>query len=311
MIQCALYLSGILLAAHGANKNPDAVRAHALSDEGRRLMAAGDYASACPKMASSQALDPGAGIAASLAACYEKAGKLASAWEALRGAENAAVAAGRKDRAAVAKKKADALKPKLSQLTVTVPSSAQVPGLEVSCDGAPIQAAQWGVPVPRDGGAYEIQAAAPGKKTWSKHVELRPSGQNLAVELPPLEDVAPPPSAQADVAPPEVAEPEGQHPGRTQRVLGLVLGGTGVVGMGVGGVVALMAKSQMNTAQSEPNPAAHNDSASAVNTGNLATLLVAVGAAVTVGGAIVWLTAPDATVTVGASGSTLLVKGTF
>jgi hypothetical protein len=316
MIWSALYVSGVLLAAHGANQNPDAVRAHALIDEGRRLMAAGDYANACPKFASSKALDPAPSTDLALASCYEKAGKLASAWDAFRAA---AAGSGAKGHAASAKKKAAAIESKLSRLTIAVAPSAQITGLEVRCQDEPVQALQWGVAVPRDGGEYEIQAAAPGKKTWSTRVELRPSKQSLVVDVPALEDAPPAPSAQTvasgEPAPAdavsEAPSADGEHPGRTQRLVGLIVGGTGIVGVGVGGVVALMAKSQMNAAQNEANPASHSDSVSALNTGNLATVVVGIGAAAAVAGAIVWFTAPDAPVTVGTSGSALLIGGRF
>src|ERR1700730_12060632 len=116
MIARALYLSGVMMTAHGASKSPDSVRAQALSEEGRRLMAAGDYASACPKLSESAALDPGSGTALSLASCYEKSNKLASAWETLQ----RSAAAGRSDRVAAAKKKAAALEPRLSRMTIAV-----------------------------------------------------------------------------------------------------------------------------------------------------------------------------------------------
>jgi hypothetical protein len=317
MMACVLSLSGVLMTAHGASRSPDTVRAQALSDEARRLMVSGDYASACPKLSESQTLDPEWGTALSLASCYEKSGKLASAWETLHNAGGA----GRKDHAAAIRKKAAVLEPKLSRLTITVSASTQVTGLEIRCAGEPVPVQQWGVAVPRDGGGYDLQATAPGKKTWSTHVDLKPSKHSLVVDVPPLEDERVPEATArgtvaAEKAPASAttetsAADSEKNPGQTQRVLGLVLGGTGIAGLGIGGILAIMAKSQMNAAQAEPNPAAHNDSVSALNTGNVATVVVGIGAAVAAAGAVVWLTAPTKSVTVGTSGSTLLVQGRF
>ena len=316
MIWPALYVSVVLLAApHGASKNPDAVRAQALTNEARHLMTTGDYGSACTKFASSQALDPAPGTAMDLASCYEKAGKLASAVEAFHRADAAASAANQKGRATTARKRAAALQARLSYLTIRVPAASQVASLEVRCGGEAVDASQWGIPVARDGGGYDIEASAPGKNAWSTHVEVKPSKESQVVDVPALEDARPAAKADAEPAPAaavaETPKDDGDHPGQTQRLLGLVVGGAGVVTIGVGGVVALMAKSQMSTAESERGLAAHNDSLSAQNSGNLATVLAGAGAAVAVAGAVIWLTAPSAPVTVGTNGSTLLVRGSF
>src|SRR5215472_11856203 len=120
-----LFSAGILLATlsfpavANAQKSADAARAEALFAEGRKLMSSGDYAAACPKFADSQALDPAPGTALNLAACYEKAGKLASAWAAYKTAQASAEAAGQRARADAAKKKAAALEAQLSRVTIT------------------------------------------------------------------------------------------------------------------------------------------------------------------------------------------------
>jgi hypothetical protein len=69
----------ILLTASvaGADEAPDAVRAAALFAEGRQLMASGDFAAACPKLAESQTLDPAPDTALDLGICYEKASQAA------------------------------------------------------------------------------------------------------------------------------------------------------------------------------------------------------------------------------------------
>jgi hypothetical protein len=320
--------------AYGADKSPYAVRAEALFDEGRRLMSAGDFASACPKFADSQALDPAPGTALNLAFCYEREGKIASAWAAFRTAEATARAAGQKDRSALAKKKADALELTLSRLTVSVPSPVQIAGLEVRSDGELVEPPEWGVAIPRDGGSFDIVATAPGKKTWTTHVDLEPTGKDLVVEVPPLEDVPPPPITlpppnlsnlaptaggsaldliERDIAANSPPVPVRKTPrGTTQRLVGLAIGGVGILGMGAAGVVGLTAKSKFTTAESEGPPGHHDESVFAFNTGNSATIVLGAGAIVTLVGAGIWLAAPTGTsVTVGTNGSTVLVRGSF
>jgi serine/threonine-protein kinase len=307
-------------AAHAADKSPDAVRAEALFDEGRRLMQSGEFAAACPKFAESQTLDPAPGTALNLATCYEKAGKLASAWAAYHNAEAASSSSKQKDRAAYAKKKVAALQPKLSRLTITVPSAATVPGLQIQLDDQPVQAPEWGVPVPHDGGSYTIQASAPGKETWVLRIELAQTEQNLVVEVRTLADApkaAPQPQASAgtpttnstaDVAIKDSSAPTGATPGKTQRTIAYVVGGVGVAGLGTAGVLAVLAKTQMNKAEKDGS---NIEAKKAENLGNAATVAVSVGGALAATGIILWLAGPRAPVTVGTDGTELFLSGTF
>lgn len=311
-------------AAHAADKSPDAIRAEALFDEGRRLMQSGDFGAACPKFAESQTLDPAPGTALNLATCYEKAGKLASAWAAYRSAEAASSSSKQKDRAAYAKKKVVALQPKLSRLTITVPSAAAVPGLQIQVDDQPVQTPEWGVPVPHDGGSYTIQASAPGKETWLLRIELAKSDQNLVVEVRTLADApkaAPQPLASAttptinptpDVPSKDAAAPSGATTGKTQRTIAYVVGGVGVAGMGAAGVLAILGKTQMNKAEKDRGTTTgFDESKKAVNLGNAATVAVSAGGALAATGLILWLAAPRAPVTVGTDGTELFFSGTF
>ena len=338
-----LFSSGVLLATlafpavASAQKSADAARAEALFAEGRKLMSSGDYAAACPKFADSQALDPAPGTALNLAACYEKAGKVASAWAAYKTAQASAEAAGQRPRAEAAKKKAAALETQLSRLTITVPAPARVQGLEVRCDREAVHDGEWGVAVPRDGGGHDIEAVAPGKKSWTSHVELKPSGQTLEVEVPVLED-APASVAQTSApsgategspvnpAPSNALAEAPEHPGQTQRIVGLVVGGVGVAGLAFGAIAGIEAASNFSTAkdqcgQAEPacpagSPAfATRDSA--VTWATLSTIGFAAGGALAAGGAVLFFTAPKgpAQPTVGIASAThgagLSVVGTF
>src|SRR5580704_7129436 len=92
-IAMAFVASSQVARADGAN----APAAEALFAEGRRLVDAGDFANACPKFADSERLDPSVATLLNLGACYEKAGRTASAWATFREAISAAQAAKRDD----------------------------------------------------------------------------------------------------------------------------------------------------------------------------------------------------------------------
>src|SRR3954462_4312170 len=98
----------IALAAPGAAQaqaQPDAQQkaaAEALFDEGRQLFAQGQIEQACRKFEQSQDVAPGVGILLYLGDCYERVGRLASAWATFRSAASKASASGQAERARVA-----------------------------------------------------------------------------------------------------------------------------------------------------------------------------------------------------------------
>src|SRR4051812_2324896 len=136
-------------------------RAQALFDDGRRLMNEGHFADACPKLAASQKLDPGAGTLMNLATCYEKNNQLASAWATFKEAAAASRASGHADWETAARGRADKLEPELARLAVVVPKDVQVPGLVVERDGRALDPAEWATPIPVDGGTHTVRALAP------------------------------------------------------------------------------------------------------------------------------------------------------
>jgi hypothetical protein len=119
--------------------------------------------------------------------------------------------------------------------------------------------------------------------------------------------------------------PDAPTPGGTARAVGLVLGVVGVVTLAVGFGVALDAKSKDDQAKNESGPAQQwTDSGSAISEGNAATVVLGVGAAVAITGAVLWLTAPRSTdgasqsssasrrsLGVGTNGRALILRGTF
>jgi len=151
--------------------------------EAEALLEAGKVAEACAAFEESNRLEPSAGTLINLGLCREKLGKLASALAAYRGALERVKDPNKK---AVAAEREAALAPRVSRLTISVASEARVEGLAVSLDGRRIDEAEYGQAIPLDGGSYEIEAKAPGHRSWSKSIRIDPEGGDAAVRVPVL-----------------------------------------------------------------------------------------------------------------------------
>ncbi len=218
--------------------------AQALFDEAMRLMKAGQAAEACPKLEESQRLDAGMATQFRLAECYEKVGKVASAWASFIAVADAAGVAKLPDREAAARKRADALVSRLSRLTLTVPPAvAALDGLEVQRDGGPVGRPMWGVPVPVDPGDHVVIVRAPGKKPWEGHVTAGDAGGAVSLDVPALEDAP----RGAAVAPPSGP---GTGPARQRSAVpAIVLGSLAAVSVGVGAAFFAVHASRKSDAQ--------------------------------------------------------------
>jgi len=275
--------------------------ARALFDEGRRLVEAGQVAQACPKFEESQRLDPGSGTQFNLADCWERENRTASAWTLFLEVASAMKAAGQTSREQAARERAAALEKRLSRLKIVV--DREVPGLEIRRDGEVVGKATWGLALPVDPGTHRIEVSAPGSKPWSERVEVAAGPSERAVTVPALgaADASPPVTTPAIAAmPATVPTPQADNatPGGTQKTIGLIVGGVGVVGLGVGAALGLGAKSKFD--ESKP----HCDSAGcdpeglsiredAVSKGNVATIVSGIGLVGLVGGAVLYFTAPS------------------
>lgn len=170
--------------------------AESLFQQGRELMQSGRVEQACEKFAESQRLDPGLGTLLNLASCNEALGKLATAWGQYRQALAEAAQSHALERRRFAKQRVDALEPRLPRLVVEVPKTARAQQLQITLDGVVLGDAAWGVPTPVDPGARIIQVSAPGRRTWTRRLELR-EGQRAHAKVPALE-LAPPPPRNTD-----------------------------------------------------------------------------------------------------------------
>jgi len=256
----------------------DQAAARSLFDDGRKLLKAGKYDEACPKLEAAARLYSSPGILLNLGDCYEKSGRTASAWTEFGESAAAADRADRRDQSAEAKRRQAAVEPKLSRLTIQVPHG--VPGLVVSRDGTDLADAAWGSAIPVDVGVHTLRARADGRVSWEKSVTVSAPGRTVSVEVPelaaaPAVPVAPvaPVALAAPASPPREAESstsaspsplpalETAPAAPRSRTLGFVLiGGGAVVGIG-GAVLMIVESSRASSARSSDTPATTRASA--------------------------------------------------
>lgn len=273
-------------AAQEAN---DKAAADVLFEQGRDLLKNNNLAAACPKLEESLRLDRGIGTMLYLAECWKRAGKTASAWAQFREAEDLAQKDG-DAREKVAKENADQLAPTLSKLTVRV-TNRGARDLAISRDGHPLGQALWGIEAPIDPGEHVIGATATGYKPWQTKVVVGAKSDRVVVDVPALERAPEPPPPP----PPRIEAPAPN--GNMQRVVGASLAGLGAVGIGVGVGFGLSAIAKNDRADShctqagcDPDGITLGDQAN--QHGTISTIAFAAGAALIVGGAILFFVAP-------------------
>jgi tetratricopeptide (TPR) repeat protein len=310
----ASFALSCLLAPPLAAQERDPAAAQALFDQGRALMKAKNYAEACPKLAESQRLDPGMGTQFHLADCYENQGKLASAWANFLEVASLAAASNQPDREKAAKARATRIEPRLPRLTIVVPATSRVPGLQVLRDGVAVGEVQWGSALPVDPGKREVTASAPGRQTYADTVTVG-EGMAATLKVPALQPApetaaaapAPATAPTAAVAPPpapalppaDQPAPEEASSGPGPLVIGL--GVVGVVGLGAGTVLGLMAKSKYDDSKEHCRPADENLCEAqgvelrddAMSLGTMSTVGFVVGGAALAGAGVLWITSSD------------------
>lgn len=234
-----------------AQQSPDnKVAAQALFDEAIKLMEAGDFSQACPKLSESYKLDAAVGTLLYMGECYEHNGQFASAWAAFNSAESLARNASQTGRERTARERAAMLAPRVSKLIVEIPNEAVVPGMEVIRDGLVLGSAAWGVAIPVDPGEHVLEVRAPGKKPFRKSIAIASNGATVKFVVPVLdsEPSAPPspaptpsqqwsrpaPAAAQTAAPAAGEKPLAAERGGTQRTIGTVTGILGAAGLTVG-----------------------------------------------------------------------------
>ena len=170
--------------------------------DGKRMMGEKQYAQACAAFATSERLAASVGAKTSLADCYEKRGKLASAWGQFLEVAAAIRGDATKDalRETVTARIA-ALEPRLPFLTISVPDASVVEGLTISRNDTLVDPGLWNRAVPIDQGTYVVRARAPGREPWSTTVVIDGEGVRQTVDVPRFEVVVAPRAAESSTVP--------------------------------------------------------------------------------------------------------------
>lgn len=281
--------------------------AEQLFEQGRQLAKANKWVEACPKFEASLRYDATLGTRLNLATCYEKIGRLASAWGLFRDSAELALRAGDTARSDYALKQAAALLPRLPKLTIAGPPMPP-PGFAVTRDGIALDLAALGSELYVDPGPHEVTASAPGFEQFKATITVNEANSGSIV-IPELArsktpNVDPQPQAQPQ---PRTAQParlvDGPAPGRTRKIIGIGVTGGGAILTGVGLLLGARANATYNDAKTLcgaklicENDADFEKGKDLIERSRtqatLSTVLVATGLAAVAAGVVVWVTAP-------------------
>ena len=233
-----------------------------------------------------------------LAECYAQAGRTASAWERYREAARAAREANVPALETEARAHAKALESELSYVTVSTWRGQEV---DVTRDGLPVARDLLGTAIPVDPGWHLISASAPGKRGWSKRIELGNHGDHVNVAVPVLPDDAnlvPALNANAARLPPSAPPTKSPASDSVQRTLALVAGAIGIAGIATGTLFGVKAASDWSEAKDQcpAYPYCGEDGArlaqQAQTSATISTVGFVTGIAGLTGGALLWFTSP-------------------
>jgi len=157
----------------------DEARASSLYQEGTRLLDAGNFREACPRLEEAVRLVPDAsGAHLALGVCFERSGRLASALLHLDAAATLAAPATLADRRQRAQESAAKVRPRVPRLVVHIAAGVSASAL-VRVDGRP---APISGPMLLDAGTHEVELVDGARVLARRSATLR-DGEETRVEL--------------------------------------------------------------------------------------------------------------------------------
>lgn len=302
VISKALFAIAIVWSSAARAQSVDA---EALFRDAEQLEAAGQTDRACEAFAASNRAEPRAGTMIRLGQCRENQGRLASAWASYK--ESLARVKDPNKRA-IAEAKVSALEPRLSSVTVRVPASSRVAGLQIARDRVILDAGRWNTAEFIDGGTYVITASAPGHAPWTETITIAPEADRASVDVPRVAPIARARSV-VEVAPSAPAAPPTGLSLRRKLALGVA--GAAVVAAGAGVLIGRSAQQLSDDAFAlcrDPDVRCKDagDAQDLLDRGHsratIANIAYGVSGAVLAGAVVLWLTGATAPERVQVSG---------
>jgi tetratricopeptide (TPR) repeat protein len=291
----------LVIALGGVAVADNKEKADVLFKQGKKLMGEKRYADACQAFEESFKLDPGIGGELNIARCYEEWGKLARAYRSYSKAEDMARDA-KDPREAKIHELVATIDKQVPRLTIKLPAGLAPESVQVTIDGAPVDAKDLGKPQIVDPGPRLVEYQSDGTK--KNKVVLTERGGESTLTL----DVAPAVThddhghdhdhdhEDHGTTPPPV------DPGRNQKLIAYGTAGAGGVLIAISSYMALSARSKYNDALSAHcmgktnmcDPQGLSATHDARHEANIATVLFLLGGAAVGGGVALYLLAPHA-----------------
>jgi hypothetical protein len=246
-----------------------------------------------------------------------ESGRIVEARDMLRGVAQMPVSPRESDKGRESRQQASMLATSLDARIPKLAVAGRPRGVDILLDGKPLGAAEPSAWQGVDPGAHTLVVRAEERTcstitvtlaegevrtidlhdvASSCHVEQVPPEPPRSAPPPRPQPPRPPPPSTEAPAPPPPAEAE--HGTSAWKWAGLAIGGLGVAAVGIGGYLALAAKSDYESVSDQCTPngctrTAFNVRNDARSQADIATVVMSVGGVAAVGGLIMWLVAPD------------------
>ncbi len=290
-------MAGVILALLAAPRLASAQSAEAetLFRQGKKQLAEGKIAEACDTLEASNRVEPRAGTLILLGECREKNDQLASAWSAFADAKIRAKDPAKRQ---FAERRAAALEPRLSYLTVSVPDESRVEGLVITRDGEVVDRGLWNRAMPVDGRKYHIVGKAPGHEAWATDIVVPMEQGSATIDVPKFKVLVTPVGEPAQHDPYFLTDvPPSPSPLTTRRWVAIGIGAAGV-GAIITGAVFGVSKNDLETRAHSacPDPANCTQAAQAndllrqaQDKALAANIAYGAGGALAVGAVVLWV----------------------